>query len=93
MIFGFLDMKSKSTFGARLDNYKRSITGLLDLWPDVVTEDALLVRDGGREACWVSRPHTHKMLFGFQLFYFIFIDIMGLTRRHKHLYIGISFYW
>ena len=51
MIFGFLDMKSKSTFGARLDNYKRSITGLLDLWPDVVTEDALLVRDGGREAC------------------------------------------
>ena len=39
-----------STFDfPRIGNYKDQINALLDLWPDVITEEPLLICDGGRE--------------------------------------------
>ena len=52
LVFGVWNQHQ--TLDARLYNYKVAITGLLHLWPDVPMEDPLLVKDGGREACWVG---------------------------------------
>ena len=61
----------------RLSNYKKAIDGLQQLWPEVVTEDPLLVKDGGREAFELVNPPT-KTLLDFQ-WLFVLIDIVGFT--------------
>lgn len=45
-----------------LSNYKKAIDGLQQLWPEVVTEDPLLVKDGGREAPFHSSNFTAVLL-------------------------------
>ena len=33
-----------------LSDFKTVISDLMDLWPDILHEDALLIKEGGREA-------------------------------------------
>ena len=61
----------------RLSNYKKAIDGLQQLWPEVVTEDPLLVKDGGREAFELVKKKK-KTHLDFQ-WLFVLIDIVGFT--------------
>ena len=38
-----------------VDDFKKVVGALQDKWPDVLHEDPLLIKEGGREAGWVTR--------------------------------------